>query len=170
MNAELFSLSELLNSIDSSMIILGAIFVVSFALIYFALSKFFKTGTDAYGERKSNPGISGTISFAIAFLITYMINKAGLDFESIFSRFGFSMDVLYILVPLLVVGLIIFMIIKMKLNSLLLFGILLVALSFTSLITTKTVVIVIGLVLIGIWIWLKARKKKSSGRGSGLFD
>lgn len=68
-------ISDLLNKIDQSMVILSSIFIISFSLLFFALSK------TAF---KTNGTIAGIIAAILAFLITYGVNKTGFDFPGIF--------------------------------------------------------------------------------------
>ncbi len=145
-----FSLSDLLDSIDSSTMILGAAFIISFAFINFALSKVFK---DKYGE--PNKATAGVVSFVIALLITYGINKTGFDFEGLFFDIGFSEGVLYTILPLVLLAGIIFLGIKFGFRVILIvLGGLLFIISLTDLIYSKGIAIVISLGLIGLGIFL----------------
>jgi len=150
-----FSFSEFLAGIDQSMIIIGAIFIVMFSLLFFSLSRVFKS-------KDSNPAIPAMISFALALLLTYWINKSGLDIEGLFSGIGISAETLNILVPLLAIGLAIILIVKLKAKALIIIGLLLIGISLTELIYEKLIPIVVGVVLtiIGILIATKKKKKK----------
>ncbi len=86
-----FSLSDLLDSIEPSTMILGAIFILSFIFINFSLAKFFK-------ETPINASIA---SFVISLLITWGISRTGYDFEELFYDFGMSADFLMIAVPII---------------------------------------------------------------------
>jgi len=64
-------IKDLLDSIGPTTFTLGVVFIVSFALLYFALTKTFK-------QEKTTPGI---LALAIALLITYGANKSNLDLQ-----------------------------------------------------------------------------------------
>ena len=143
------SFSNLLDQIDQSMVILSAIFIISFSILFFALSK---------SAFKTNKSIAGIISAIIAFLITYGINKTGFDFQGLFYDIGISEGVLMTIIPIIIIAGSIFVIIKLKGGSLLVFGGLLIGLSFF--VYEKTIPIILGVVLLIIGIVLMARKKK----------
>ena len=69
-----FSFSDLLNSIDSSTMLLGAVFVLSFLFANWSLSKFFK----------GNRAFAGIAAFVVSLFITWGVNRTGLDFEGFF--------------------------------------------------------------------------------------
>ena len=143
------SFSNLLDQIDQSMVILSAIFIISFSILFFALSK---------SAFKTNKSIAGIISAIIAFLITYGINKTGFDFQGLFYDIGISEGVLMTIIPIIIIAGSIFVIIKLKGGSLLVFGGLLIGLSFF--VYEKTIPIILGVVLLIIGIVLMARRKK----------
>ncbi len=148
-----FSLSNLLDSIDSSTMILGAVFIISFAFVNFALLRVFR-------DSKATAGIA---AFIVSLLITYEINKRGFDIEELFYNFGysigFSSDVLSTIIPLLLIAGIIYLFVKLKTNALFIVGGLLIAVSFTSLIYTKGTTLAIGIALILIGLWLSKKLK-----------
>lgn len=147
-----FSLSNLLNSIDSSTMLLGAVFIVSFAFLNFALLRFFK----------DNKATAGVIAFVISLSITYWINQTGFNIEGLFFEIGFSGDMLYTILPIiLLIGIIIF-IWKFKSKALLAMGALLIVLSFTNLIYAKGLTLLIGITLSGIGIWLLKKKRPNT--------
>jgi len=153
-----FSLSNLLNEIDSSTMILGAVFIISFALINFALSKFFK---DKHGE--PNKVIAGIVSFVISLWMTWEINKRGFDIERLFYNFGynigFSSDVLSTIIPLLLIAGTIYLFVKLKTNALFIIGGLLIAVSFTNLFYEKGITLIIGIILLLIGGYIKTENK-----------
>lgn len=95
------SFGNILNSIEPSTMILGIIFIVAFALLFFALSRALK------GEKV----IAGIISFALSLFIVYGINKSGFDIESLFYKMGITLSVLNIIFPLFIILLVIIFII-----------------------------------------------------------
>jgi len=141
-------LSDFLNTFDESMIILSAIFIVSFAIVFFALSKVLF---------KQNVAIAGIVAGVLAFLITYGINKTGFDFEGLFAGIGISSNVLMTIVPLMIIIGAIFLIIKLKKDSLFIFGGLLIVLSFF--VYAKAVLIIIAIVLIILGFVLPKKNK-----------
>ena len=144
-------LNDILYSIDPNTMLLGLLFVIFFALINFLLSKTIKAR-----------GTSGIISFCIALLAVYGLNRTSLDINGIFAGIGLSDTLIYSVVPILILIGLGFMIWKLKLGlTLILVGILLIVLSFTDIIYMKTLVLIIGIVLffIGIPLWYTARKK-----------
>ena len=62
-------IKDFLDSVGPSTFTLGAVFIISFALIFFALKKTFK-------QEKATPGI---IALAVALLMTYWANRSSLD-------------------------------------------------------------------------------------------
>ena len=158
-----YSLSDLLGSIESSTILLIAVFTISFALLNFALSKFFK---DKYGE--PNKAIVGIVAFVISFLIAYGINKTGFDIEGLFFDIGISSELLYTIIPIIIIGCIILLIWKFKKKSLFILGGLLILLSFF--IYEKTLILILGIILLLVGVGLSFKKntrnmKKKGGRG-----
>ncbi len=147
-----FSLSNLLDSIDSSTMILGAVFIISFAFLNFALSKFFK-------EQKA---IAGVVAFVISLLIVWGINRTGFDFEGLFYGIGFSEGILSVILPIiLIIGA---AIIVWKFNFailLLIFGILLLFITvFTEIIYANGIATIIGIAAVLIGIYLISKKKR----------
>ena len=152
-----FSFSDLLNEIDSSTMILGTIFIISFALINFSLSKVFK---DRYGE--PNRAIAGILAFVISLLITWGINKTNFDIENLFYNIGFSEGFLYTILPLILIAGLIFLALKTSWGiMLMIIGALLTAISFTNLIYEKGITLLIGIILLVAGIWLSRKKKRS---------
>jgi len=155
-------LGELLNNIDQSTILLFAIFILSFSLLFFALNKAFK---------KQNTAISGIISVVIAFLIVYGINKSGFNVEGSLSNIGISAEALGVIVPIIIVAGIIFLIIRLAKDSLLVLGGLFILASFF--VYAKLILIVIGAGLIvarmfikkGVW---ERKKKGYNDKGAGI--
>jgi hypothetical protein len=149
-------LSDILNSIDETTLILFAVFIVSFTLLFFALNRVF---------RKENTTTSGIISVVISFLIVYGLSKSGFSIQNSLYGFGISQEVLGIVIPLIIVAGIIFLIVKLKVNSLLAIGGLLI-LTLLSPFYAKTLFTVVGVILVIIWLFLKLRKG-GGGTGSG---
>ncbi len=150
-----YSFSEILRNIDPSFITLGSIFIISFAILFFSLSKIFKT-------EEQGKAIPGVIAFALSSLITYQINKTGFDFSGFFSNIGIPREFFSVLLPIILIGAIIFLVVKFKTTSLFILGAGLILLSFTNLIYAKGIIFVIGIILVGVslLIWRKRSKKE----------
>lgn len=159
-NYNRFSLSGFLDSIDPSTMILGVLFIISFALINTTLGKVFKND---YGE--PNKAIAGIIAFAVSILIIYEINRYGLDIEGLFYSVGFSSDLLYVILPIILLVGAIFIIIRYKkfgfaVLSLILGLLLMILTVFTDIFYEKGLALIIGIVLllIGLLLWNRARR------------
>jgi len=137
-------LGELLGGIDESTILLFAIFIIAFSLLFFALNRVFK---------KENTAISGIISVVLAFLITYGISRSGFSIEDSLLDIGISQQALGIVIPLIIIAGIVFLIIKLAKDSLLAIGGLFILASFF--VYAKLILIVIGSVLIIARIFIK---------------
>lgn len=134
-----FSLSEFLNSIDPSTMTLGAIFIIIFALVNFALSR-------ALFRNPETKAIGGIVSLAVSVLVVYWLNKSDFSYENFFEGIGISGEIFYTLVPIILLVGIIFIIWRFKKESLLILGILFIGGSF--LVYEKTLLIIIGVLLI----------------------
>lgn len=143
-----FSLSDLLDSIDSSTMILGGLFIIFFALSNFALVRAFK----------DNKAVAGVVSFVVSLFAVYGLNKTGFDFEELFYGFGISEGLLYTVLPLVLLAGVIYLVVKLKTKALFILGGLFIVISFTELIYAKGATILIGLALIGVGILLWRRK------------
>lgn len=161
-----FSPSDLLRSIDPETMILGALFLLAFTLIYYALSRVFK---DSYGQ--PNKTMAGIIAFIISTLIIYGINQYGFDMEGLFYGIGLSSGILYLILPLILTAGAIFLIWKFKQYSFLIIGLLLILLTlFTDIFYEQGLVLIIGVImlLIGlIWWWKRRGRENTNGDYSG---
>lgn len=156
-----FSLSNLLNEIDASTMILGSIFIVSFAILNFALGRAFR----------GNKAIAGIISFVISLMIIWGINQTGFDYEGIFYSIGISESLLGTLAPIILLLGSILIILKFGLGILLMIlGLFLVGLAFfTDKIYENGIatVIAIVLILIGAILWRKKKYREEGLTGPG---
>lgn len=157
-----FSPPDLLRSIDPQTMILGALFLLAFTLIYYALSRVFK---DSYGQ--PNKTMAGIIAFIISALIIYGINQYGFDMEGLFYGIGLSSGILYLILPLILTAGVIFLIWKFKQYSFLIIGLLLILLTlFTDIFYEQGLVLIIGVImlLIGLIWWWKRRGRENTNR------
>ena len=144
------SFSDVLNSLDPSAVVLGFLLIIFFAFLNFVFSKFFR----------GNKAISGILAFSISFLAVYGINYYGFDYESLFFNIGLSSDLLYMIMPFILLGGIIFFGVKYGFGSVLFFtGLTLVVISFTDLVYEQGFVFIIGLIIgiIGGFMWIKKK-------------
>lgn len=95
-SSDTFNLSDLINQIDPSIIILSVIFIVSFALMFFSLKNIFR------GDK----AIPAIVSLAMSILIVYGISKSGFDFENLFYDMGITLEVLHIIFPIFIIALV----------------------------------------------------------------
>ena len=140
------SLPEFLSNLDSSTVLLFVVFLVSFAVLFFALMRAFK----------KNQAIAGVIAGALSFLIVYGMSKMDLSIEGLFSEIGLSEDILTILIPIVIILAVIFIIIKLAKNSLLIFGAILILIGL--LVEEKLIPIIAGGILIGIRFFIPKGK------------
>ena len=162
-----FSIGNLFDSVDASTWVLGALFLIFLFFSNFAISRF----------TKGQGGAGGSMA-AIAFslLATYGVHRTGWDYDSffyeIFGFIGISEEILYYIIPLIVLAGLIFSVIKFSLGpTLTVLGLFLLGVSFTDLIYEKGFTLVIGLILFvgGLFLWIRKKKPNlgSSGYSSG---
>lgn len=140
------SLSDVLDQIDSSLVILSSIFIIAFLIFNFSLSKIFK-------EQKS---LAMVISGVLAFLVIYGINSTGFDVPNFFFDLGISEDIILTIAPILILGGIAFVIIKFAKESLLIVGGFFILLSLF--VEEKIVLIMVGVILIIIRFFIPKGK------------
>jgi hypothetical protein len=134
--------------------ILGALFIIFFAFLNFALSKYFK----------DNKASAGVVAFVVSFLLVWGINRTGLDYESFFYTIGFSEDVLYAVLPIVIIIGLVILAVKIGFGwALVIFGAMLIVASFTDLIYEGGITIFLGAIIAGIGLWLALKKPKGKG-------
>ena len=116
-----FSISNLLDSIDSSTLLLGGAFIISFALFNIALSKVLK---DPSGQ--PNRSAASIISIILALFTIYGINRSGWDIEYFFYNMGYNFGigdgVLEGIIPLILIVGGLYIITKFRLKGIFLLG------------------------------------------------
>jgi hypothetical protein len=144
------NLSDMLDSLDESMVVYFSVFILCFVLLFFALNKFFK---------EKNRAFSGIIAMVLSFLIVWGVNKSGFDVEGIFLDLGVPQETLTTIIELIVLGGIIFLIIVLKKNSLFVIGGLLIVGSFF--VYAQALLFMVGLALVVIGFIVSFRKGKT---------
>src|SRR3989339_19673 len=132
---------------------------LSIFLIHFINASYNTFSLRRYFKNDSWAGIG---AFCVSFLIIYLLNKSGFDFNGLFFSFGFSENLLYSILPIIfLIGFIIFIwyfsFSALFLSSSLILFILTI---FTNFIYEKGAALVFGaiLFLIGVWLWNKGNK------------
>lgn len=101
------TLSSLLNQIDVSTMVTVVVFIVTFALLFFSLSKAFR----------GNRAIAGIVSLSMASLIAYGINKSGIDLENLVYDIGITLKTLHIIFPIFIIILVIIFVVFIILRT-----------------------------------------------------
>jgi hypothetical protein len=152
------TLSDLLDSIDESVVVYFSIFILAFVLIFFALNKFFK---------EQNRSFAGIIAAILSFLIVYGINKTGFDISNFFVDLGVPTETLSLIITLIVLAGVVFIIIKMGKDSLFVLGGLLIVASLF--VYAKAILIIIGIILIALRLFIfKGKRNNNINRGAGI--
>jgi hypothetical protein len=147
-------LGDILRTLDSSLVILIALFLISFSISFFSLNKVFK----------DNQSIAGILSGVISFLVVYGINKMQIDTPALLLNIGISGEALSLALFVAITGGIIIMFVKLKTKALLILGTLLLGLSF--IVYAKALLMTTGLILLIIWFVMEVLNKKD-GKGKG---
>jgi len=147
-SAATFSLSSVFDRITQENLIIFLTFIISFALIFFSLNKFFR----------GNRMIAAMVTFAMSFGITYWVSQMDFDLSGWLFDLGISSDILLIILPILAIILCIFLIAKLKRNSLLVFGGFFLLSAFF--VYEKIIVIILGIVLIFIRLFFKKKRRR----------
>ncbi|MDO8622772.1 MAG: hypothetical protein Q7R52_00845 [archaeon] len=150
-SAQSFSLSDFFYNIDPSTMILGVVFLISFALINFSLKRIFK----------DNAAVPAIVALCISLLIVYGLNLSGFDYENWIYGLGISEDLVYTisLVVLPIVG--IYVLWNYGWGYLLLgFGTLFGILSYFAYEKTLLIVTSAAFIIIGVILIIKRRLKK----------
>jgi hypothetical protein len=156
-------ISDILNNIDQATMILYAVFIISFCVLFFSLSK-------TIFKEPNSKVFAAVISAAVSILIVYGLNKMEFDFSGYFFDLGVSEEMLLTIIPIIIVGGIIFVIFKFAKDSLFIVGGLAIALGFF--VEEKVLLFVIGgiliitrLFIIPKDVWMPSRK---SSRNSSV--
>ncbi|NMB66925.1 hypothetical protein GYA25_02600 [Candidatus Woesearchaeota archaeon] len=144
------TLSEILASIEPSLVILTSLFIIIFALTYFSLNKYFK---------KENQSISGIIALAVSLLVIYAVNRADIITNTnFFYTIGISESSAGWIFFLISAAILAFIITKFKIDSLWIIGVLLMGTSLF--VYEKDILFIIGALLIIVRFFFKKKKKE----------
>ena len=144
---------NLLGIIDSSIIVIGAVFLIFFAFLNYTLSKVFR---DRYGN--VNRATAGIIAFSMSVLIVYWGQNT---IYNLIQGLNIETGLLSILLGVIFVIGAIWVISKLRFGGfLMVLGAGLIIVGFTDLVYRQWVVIIAGVVLLGIGIPLFLRWKK----------
>ncbi len=148
------SLAETLSSLDSSTVLLFVVFLISFAVLFFALMRAFK----------KNTAIASVIAGALSFLIVYGMSKMDWDIDNFFFDLGVSEDAWAIAIPIIALAVAIVLLVKLKRNAFLIFGGILIIIGLVFLEgSAKWIVGAVGGVLIGFRFLLHKWGEKEEG-------
>ncbi|MEX0920355.1 MAG: hypothetical protein WDZ69_02115 [Candidatus Pacearchaeota archaeon] len=159
-----FSISNFFATIDPQTVTIITFFFIFFALLFYALTKVFKTPT---GE--PNKGIAGIISLAVSFLMVYGIYRQGFDLSSWFFRIGIPTDFFYEIMPFLLLAFAIILIWKTGIGVfLMVFGAIIFSIAvFTDIIYEKGIALVIGAILLFAGLFIRSRRARSYASTAG---
>lgn len=159
-----FSLSDMLSSIDSSTMLLGSVFIICFALIYFALGRFFKKA-----DGTPNTTIAAVIGLVISLFIIYGINQSDMDVQNILFDIGVSESLTQTVAPFILIFGAIFLIWRLGVDYFfLIFGALFMIVGFfTDWVYERGMVAIIGIFLLLIGLWLHRRRARAAAGGVG---
>jgi hypothetical protein len=154
-----FSLSEILNSVEPSMIILGVIWVVSFALIYFSLNRLIL---------KDNPGIAAVIAFALSLLITWGYNQTGWNVQYLFPGLNISTDFLSSALPIILIIIVAVLFVTTKYYAFTIIGGVCIIAGLLNWVYEKTLLFIIGAILLAVGIFFIIRKNSKDNQKTVL--
>jgi len=164
-----FSFRGFLDSVDPSTMILITLFSLIFLFLTLILKRL-PLFRDSYGY--PNRAMIGITSAIISLFTIWWVNRSGLGIENFFYSLGLSSDLLYVILPIILLAVAIFIIIRWGFaTAFLSFGLLLIVLTlFTKIFFEKGLVLTIGIVLflIGLWLWNRRRRREKGLSGGGI--
>jgi len=149
------------STIDSGIVVMGALFLIFFAFLNYVLSKVFR---DKYGN--VNMATTGIISFCISVLIVYF---GAPTISNIIDGLQLSNTVWYIICAVAVLILLYLFRKKLRFCMILMLagaGLILIG-AFTEWFYQKAFVIIVGVILLLLGIWMCTKKKSSRSIGEG---
>jgi hypothetical protein len=165
-------MNDLLYSIDPNTMILSLVFIIFYILINFSLSKIFRK------ERTT----SALISLCISLLTVYGLNRIDLDLSRFLFNLGVSEDLLYLVVPWIILGLAIWgSFVKDRVTGkrsfrlyrlFMILGAILILIGLIPGVYENALFIISGIILIALgiilWAMRKARKRRNANPMNGV--
>ncbi|MCX6750819.1 MAG: hypothetical protein NTZ83_05150 [Candidatus Pacearchaeota archaeon] len=143
-----------LSNIDPNLIIYGLLFVIFFVFIQLVLSRSLKDKTSA-----------SIIALCVSLLSIYGLSRTGFDISGIFYSIGINDNIIYNVIPFIILAGLIFLLWKVKMRFIMTFlGIGLMIGSFF--VYEKTVVLIVGIVALVIGIILLILEARRARRRS----
>jgi len=140
-----------ISNLDPNLIIYGLLFVIFFVLIQLVLSRSLRDKNSA-----------SIIAFCVSLLSIYGISKTGFDIIGLFSNIGINNDIIYNVLPFIILAGLIYLVIKVKMRYILTFlGIGLIIGSFFVYKKGLVLGIGIGVLVLGLILFgLEARRAR----------
>jgi len=151
--SQLIMFAEIFDAIGAENIFLILLFLISFAIVQFPLSRVFN----------KSPSLGSIVAFLVALGITAGAYFTGWDIEGIIFDLGFEMDLIIPITLLLVLVGFGYLLWKVGLGgALMALGLLFIGLSFFAYEKTITLIIGIVLLLLGLFFWWRKRRAKKT--------
>jgi hypothetical protein len=151
---------DFLYMIDPNTMILGSFFIITLALFLWVFGKFFK----------ENNSVKAVLSFTLALLSTWGLNRANIDVSQFVYSRGISEETIYLIAPILFIGFLFLIGLKKDKTTgrrkfslsrmLIVLGILLIASSLFGLVYQKEILLYVGAIIAGLGIFLSWKSKK----------
>ena len=146
-------LSEMLSQIDQSLVVLMALFIITFSVSFFSLNKIFK----------DNKTMAGVMAGTVAFLAVYGINKIEFNTPDFFYNLGISESAFSLGIFIAITAGIIYMFTQLGKDTLVILGTVLMALSFF--VYAKALLMTVGIILLVVWFFISVNKNSPTKRG-----
>jgi LPXTG-motif cell wall-anchored protein len=152
------ALNDFLYTIDPNTMLLGLLFIIFYIFINFSLSKIFKNDKSS----------STIVSLCVSLLAVYGINRTNFDLNGLLSRIGLNSDLIYTVVPWIILGLAILASFGKDANGkrkfrfyrfFMILGAFLILLSFFAYEQGVLMIIGIALILLGLFLFWRSKKK-----------
>jgi len=146
----IFMFDSFFESLGWENLLLICIFLIFLGVLSFPLKRTFGKGT------------GGMLSLVIALLITGGLYFSGFDVQGLFFNIGVGDDIITTFVPLILIGALIYLLLKFKSKFFLIAGIISILIALFKLFYETTIMWIIGIVclLIGLLLWWKGKKKE----------
>jgi predicted branched-subunit amino acid permease len=143
-----------LSNIDPSTIILALLFIIFFVFIQLVLSRSLKDKNSA-----------SIIALCVALLAVYGISKTGFDISEFSYNLGITDNIIYDIIPFIVLGGLIFLFWKVRMRFIMVFlGLGLMIGSFFAYEQKWVLIAGIVFLVIGLWLMYKESKRRVKKR------